>query len=118
MTTTAIGASRVSSERRSGSEFVQSNECEAKAMMVANTGRVEERACDTCGARVKHAEVASVSPAGASFWHAEKHDAPCGRPCIGGGIGPEVIRPMRAAGQTLRDTVHGSVWCAACGGGV
>ena len=28
MTTTAIGASRVSSERRSGSEFVQSNECE------------------------------------------------------------------------------------------
>lgn len=29
MTTTAIGASRVASERRSGSEFVQSNECEA-----------------------------------------------------------------------------------------
>lgn len=28
MTTTAIGASRVASERRSGSEFVQSNECE------------------------------------------------------------------------------------------
>ena len=30
MTTTAIGASRVASERRSGSEFVQSNECEPK----------------------------------------------------------------------------------------
>jgi len=29
MTTTAIGASRVASERRSESEFVQSNECEA-----------------------------------------------------------------------------------------
>ena len=29
MTTTAIGASRVASERRSGSEFVQSNECDA-----------------------------------------------------------------------------------------
>ena len=29
MTTTAIGASRVASERRSGSEFVQSNECAA-----------------------------------------------------------------------------------------
>lgn len=31
MTTTAIGASRVASERRSGSEFVQSNECEREA---------------------------------------------------------------------------------------
>ena len=31
MTTTAIGASRVASERRSGSEFVQSNECECDA---------------------------------------------------------------------------------------
>ena len=30
MTTTAIGASRVASERRSGSEFVQSNECEGR----------------------------------------------------------------------------------------
>ena len=35
MTTTAIGASRVASERRSGSEFVQSNECEGSGVRIA-----------------------------------------------------------------------------------
>ena len=35
MTTTAIGASRVASERRSGSEFVQSNECEGRCDEIA-----------------------------------------------------------------------------------
>ena len=36
MTTTAIGASRVASERRSGSEFVQSNECEPETRSQTN----------------------------------------------------------------------------------
>ena len=35
MTTTAIGASRAASERRSESEFVQSNECEGEEAMMA-----------------------------------------------------------------------------------
>lgn len=44
MTTTAIGASRVASERRSGSEFVQSDECERSggpAFIPPRRGRVE-----------------------------------------------------------------------------
>jgi hypothetical protein len=46
MTTTAIGASRAASERRSGSEFVQSNECEgarrADAILMKSEPLTEE----------------------------------------------------------------------------
>lgn len=43
MTTTAIGASRVASQRRSGSEFVQSDECETLISTVVNSWDYEAK---------------------------------------------------------------------------
>lgn len=84
--------------------------------MATSTGRVETRACETCGVQVEHREAAFVSGAAGTFWSAERHAAPCGLPCIGGGIGSEVIKPMRAAGKKLHQVTHGASGgpCTAC----
>lgn len=82
----------------------------------ASTGATRTQPCRTCGAEVLHKESETLSCAniGRRFWHADKHRAPCGRWCIGGGIG----RDQRAEGETLRQAVdnsHGnSKGCPAC----
>lgn len=85
--------------------------------MAASTGRVAVRNCETCGEMVLHTEARMVSGATGTFWSAERHAAPCGLPCIGGGIGSEVIKPMRAAGKRLHEVTHGASGgpCTACG---
>jgi hypothetical protein len=87
--------------------------------MAVSTGRVEARACETCGTMVEHREARMVSGATGAFWSAERHTAPCGLPCVGGGIGSEVIKPMRAAGKRLHEVTHGASGgrCAACASG-
>ena len=46
--------------------------------------------------------------------HNDRHFAPCGLPCLNGGVGHEVIRPMRAAGKGLRDVTHTADMCPCC----
>ena len=75
--------------------------------------------CSTCGSVVESRSVTMVSGphAGATFTTPKRHDAPCGLPCMGGGIGSEVLRSMREAGKRLADVTHGSIGgpCTACG---
>jgi hypothetical protein len=80
----------------------------------ANTGRTAMRPCARCGLVVEFREWSIFGDVDGPHWSATKHTAPCGLPCMGGGVGSEVIKPMRAAGKTLRDVTHGET-CTACG---
>lgn len=84
--------------------------------MALSTGRVVTRPCGTCGAEVEHHEAQMLTADGQVFWSALRHTAPCGLPCLGGGVGSEVIKPMRAAGKRLHEVVHGASGgpCSAC----
>lgn len=85
--------------------------------MAIETGLTEIRKCESCDSSVVHREVKFISGHSGTHWSAERHTAPCGLPCLGGGIGTEVIRPMRAAGKKLHEVAHGSSSgaCTACG---
>lgn len=91
--------------------------------MAISTGERRAMPCPGCGLVVEHTGVAFVSGvrAGDTTWKAERHDAPCGLPCLSGGIGMDVIRPMRAAKKRLHETVHGATdpqgrtSCPSCG---
>lgn len=64
-----------------------------------HTGAAETRRCSRCDALVEHREssIACGGTAG-TFWMAEKHNAPCGLPCSGGGVQPKQIRETGAHG--------------------
>jgi hypothetical protein len=62
-----------------------------------NTGRKEERMCSVCKRRWMHHEV--TLGASLKHWMAERHNALCGAPCIGGGARP-IPRSERAPGVT------------------
>lgn len=47
----------------------------------------QDRFCATCGAFVQHQE--NELQDGRRWWSPVKHDAPCGAPCIGGGVKPQ-----------------------------
>jgi hypothetical protein len=51
--------------------------------------------CQTCGAEVTLREHIGLYE-GKSMWRPETHDAPCGLPCLGGGIrnpkGPNALK--------------------------
>jgi hypothetical protein len=79
--------------------------------MASATGRNEERACRTCGLTIDHTEL-WLQPGGLS-WQAAKHTAPCGAPCMGGGIGHEVLA-HKAKGAKLRTVAHGVDGCDRC----
>lgn len=51
-----------------------------------STGASDVRACKTCGLAVKHSETETHD--GRHSWKAAQHPAPCGAPCIGGGVRP------------------------------
>lgn len=86
--------------------------------MAVATGRTDLRECLLCHLGVIHTEVVHLTgDVDGPHWSAERHTAPCGLPCIGGGVGSEVIKPMRAAGKRLHEVTHGSLGgpCSACG---
>lgn len=66
-----------------------------------------------CGASVEHSISRGMYGSGPAS-SATNHDAPCGLPCLGGGVGSDVIRPMRAAGKKLRDVCHAIDTCPRC----
>jgi hypothetical protein len=74
--------------------------------MHVTTGRAEQRHCGLCGSRVEHRESRDVSN-GATAWSAKPHDAPCGAPCMGGGIGREARERLKPAYEHWIDGVHG-----------
>lgn len=74
----------------------------------SSTGRTEERPCRTCGQRIVFAEFVRLYD-GSKKWHCRAHMAPCGVPCMAGGVNPKDYR--------LRN-VHGAkdFPCPICGG--
>jgi len=58
-----------------------------------HTGAVEPRPCDSCGTVLPHQEKkALVHGVEKAWWSPERHTAPCGLPCMGGGVAPQYIR--------------------------
>lgn len=48
------------------------------------TGEERDGVCETCGAAVREREMGMSN--GTAFFSPTKHVAPCGRPCVGGGV--------------------------------
>ena len=64
--------------------------------MSFDTGAVEDRACIDCGALVRHCEhVTYANREPVTWWSPKKHEAPCGLPCLGGGVSPKDYRAKR-----------------------
>lgn len=89
--------------------------------MTATTGQwTQPTACGVCGAAVEHRQhIAYTGPkAGTAWWSPVRHTAPCGAPCMGGGV-----RPKRAEeclpGVSGIAHVHRATSCGTpgCGGG-
>lgn len=79
--------------------------------MVA-TGRIEDRPCNLCGTVVSHKEYRGIYGTGAHWSKVgEKHLAPCGAPCFGGGARVGDSLEVYKAGQ-----MHGlRTPCPNCG---
>lgn len=75
--------------------------------MIASTGRTETRPCSSCNAPVEHREGAVLCGHGDMLWSPERHFAPCGLACIGGGVKPAQIRANEVHGYSER--------CPKCG---
>lgn len=75
------------------------------------TGRVAARPCDLCGAPVEHKEsqglYGTTGLYGDPCWSAVSHDAPCGAPCLGGGVGREARERLKPVYAHWIDGVHG-----------
>lgn len=63
----------------------------------AETGRSEQRTCPRCGASVEHRESMGIYGSGPA-WHCEPHNAPCGLPCMGGGVSGRAYRSGQVHG--------------------
>lgn len=70
--------------------------------MVGTTDRTKTQPCSTCGANVVHREnfgAASPTAKPRTFWSPKNHDAPCGWPCIGGGVSVVIFRSKKVHGR-------------------
>lgn len=57
--------------------------------MVADTGKREQRPCESCGSTLEQRQGVFIHKGEKrTCWMPEKHKAPCGLPCMGGGIRP------------------------------
>ena len=82
--------------------------------IAAETGRVEPRPCSHCSVVMEHREsVVFTSSGPVTGWGAVKHCAPCGLPCLGGGVKRPEYRAKQVHGMKLGS---GDVLsCARCG---
>lgn len=95
----------------------------------SGTGRSEMRPCPRCDAMVEHREAVGLYGSGA-IWSCERHLAPCGLPCMGGGVSRQQLRSGQVHGRWGHAERHypGSEWhdpetipaspgtpCPACG---
>ena len=87
-------------------------------MIAALTGNTREQPCRVCGVVREHVETFALSAGVPTWWATRAHVAPCGAPCIGGGVRPlrEDERPPGVGGI---DHAHRELVCGApgCGGG-
>ena len=58
-------------------------------MIGAATGRERDSRCRVCGAAVREREAWLGVTCDPAWWSPVRHDAPCGAPCIGGGVRPK-----------------------------
>lgn len=78
--------------------------------IATHTGATEQRPCSRCGATVEHRESAlSCHGTEKRAWFAEKHSAPCGLPCMGGGVHPRHVRHGGSGAHGFQDR------CPRCG---
>ena len=87
--------------------------------MIAGTAdRTRVQPCSVCGVEMEHRENFGLRDDLPTWWSPERHKAPCGAPCMGGGV-----RPLRAEerppGVSGIAHVHRATSCGApgCGGG-
>ena len=67
--------------------------------MLIPTGKQVVRPCKTCGRELEHREGEAHThpddgsePKWVAVWTCDAHDAPCGLPCLGGGVSGKVYR--------------------------
>jgi len=58
--------------------------------MFASTGEKRSAVCVVCGGTVIERELHGI--AGSVVWDSMPHSAPCGLPCIGGGVSVQIYR--------------------------
>lgn len=58
--------------------------------MFTTTGAERVATCETCGAKTTEQELRGI--AGSIVWDTGPHNAPCGLPCLGGGVSVKVYR--------------------------
>lgn len=74
--------------------------------MFATTGRMRLGNCDLCGREVTQHHARGI--AGSESWSSVAHRAPCGAPCLGGGIGGPVRDELKEVyGSDFLNGVHG-----------
>lgn len=70
--------------------------------LAAFTKNVKTEPCQVCGATVVHREIAVASGPGKGkrFFTPDAHDAPCGLPCMNGGVSGEALKKKRFHGSS------------------
>ena len=70
----------------------------------STTGKTEEGPCDLCGAKVTKTELVGLYE-GRTSWSKVPHKAPCGAPCLGGGVNRSDVEDGKFEHWT--DGIHG-----------
>jgi hypothetical protein len=76
------------------------------------TGERKTAPCVACGTVVEQTEGWVTGSTGDPFWQNANHLAPCGLPCLSGGVRADVYR----SGQFHRQSRSGT-WCPTCAPG-
>lgn len=85
-------------------------------MIGGSTGETRDGRCRVCGLAVSEREMWAGD---SSWWAPTRHDAPCGAPCIGGGVRPKRSSEVPAGVSGIAHA-HFETECGApgCKGGV
>jgi len=87
-------------------------------MIAGTTDRTRVGPCHVCGGAVTHREHFGLTVDAPVWWSPERHKAPCGAPCVGGGVRP-LRTEERPPGVSGIVHAHRADACGApgCGGG-
>ena len=86
-------------------------------MIGGTTDRTRIQPCSVCGVEMEHRENFGLTADAPTWWEPRRHTAPCGRPCMGGGVRPHPVDES-PGGDGLAHA-HRADACGApgCGGG-
>ena len=79
-------------------------------MIAGTTDRTRVQPCGTCGVPMEHRENFGLRDDAPTWWSPARHDAPCGAPCMGGGV-----KPRRSDDAPNGDGIAHSHRATACG---